>query len=256
MTIGVPDLELEDVSHSFRDRRALSGVSFSVSAGVVGLLGPNGAGKSTLLNIIATTLPPQSGSVRVAGHDLRSRPARESARREIGYLPQRFSVMGSASCLRNVTYAAWAQGVAPGECEDRAVAALEVVGLADLKDKRARTLSGGQRQRLGIACATAHEPRVLLLDEPTVGLDPVQRAEIRAHLRATAQDRTVVISSHIVEDLERTADRLLVLREGLVVFDGTVRDLVDRAGPTGDGTLESSYIELMTDPHRDGSTRP
>lgn len=250
------DLRFWSVSHAFGGTQALVDIDLALSGGVVGLLGSNGAGKSTMLSIAATALPPQHGNVYVAGHSAEDRTGRELARRSLGYLPQRFSVMDWGTCRRNVTYAAWAQGIAPGECETRADAALTVVGLDTLADRRARTLSGGQRQRLGIACAIVHEPRVLLLDEPTVGLDPVQRSEIRDHLQLIGNGRTVLISTHIVEDLDRIADRILVLDHGRVIFDG-VRDqlIAENSGLTAsDCSLESAYVRLMRVAGRTGAT--
>ncbi len=244
---GEPDLRIRDVSHAFGGTAALVDVNLSLSSGVIGLLGPNGAGKSTLMNIASTALPPQQGEVSIAGHNVEDSAGRERARRLLGYLPQRFSVMNWASLRRNVTYAAWAQGIAPAECEARAEAALAVVGLDALADRRARTLSGGQRQRLGIACAIAHEPQVLLLDEPTVGLDPVQRCEIRDHLQLIGSGRTVLISTHIVEDLDRIADRILVLNHGRVIFDGGRDQLIteNTTHSGGDRSLENAYVQLM-----------
>jgi ABC-2 type transport system ATP-binding protein len=215
-----PDLRFEDVSHSYGSVVALVDVDLALSKGVVGLLGPNGAGKSTLLNIASTALPPQRGRVYIAGRGTQSNRDRDEARRELGYLPQRFNLMNWATCRRNATYAAWAQGLPSEDCEQRAHQALRLVDLEELADRPVRKLSGGQRQRLGIACAMVHSPRVLLLDEPTVGLDPVQRAELRDHLKVIGADRTVLLSTHIVEDLDRIADRLLVLSNGRIILMG------------------------------------
>jgi ABC-2 type transport system ATP-binding protein len=249
------DLWFRGVSHTFGATRALIDIDLALSGGVVGLLGPNGAGKSTLMNIASTALPPQHGDVLIAGFSAEDPAGREGARRSLGYLPQRFSVMSWATCRRNVTYAAWAQGIAPEECETRADAALTVVGLDGLAGRRVRTLSGGQRQRLGIACAIVHGPRVLLLDEPTVGLDPVQRSEIRDHLRSIGDGRTVLVSTHIVEDLDRIADRILVLDHGRVIFDGVRDQLInENTAPTdSDRSLEGAYVRLMRGAARGGA---
>jgi ABC-2 type transport system ATP-binding protein len=127
------------------------------------------------------------------------------------------------------------------------------VDLEELAERPVRKLSGGQRQRLGIACAMVHSPRVLLLDEPTVGLDPVQRAELRDHLKVIGADRTVLLSTHIVEDLDRIADRLLVLSNGRIIFDGTRDELIAANTLSGDErSLESAYIRLIRDANRSG----
>ena len=235
-----PELELESVSFSYGKRVALRDITLSLPIGVTGLLGPNGAGKSTLLSIAATTLAPQAGAVRVAGRDTADRDGRAAARQKIGFLPQRFDLMSWSSGARNVSYAAWAQGVDPELCEEKARRALELVDLHQLADRRVRTLSGGQRQRLGIACALAHDPDVLLLDEPTVGLDPVQRSELRSHLAVVGSEKVVLLSTHLVDDLARIADRIVVISTGTIVFNGTLDEL-----HAADGDLEAAYVRIM-----------
>lgn len=169
------------VSFKYGDNQALSQVSSTFGPGVNGLLGPNGAGKSTLLGLLATLREPTSGTVTLDGIRLHGE-SREAVRKTIGFLPQRFDLMRWSSVERNVSYAAWAQGVDRSECVDRAHEALEIVDLVDASGKRVASLSGGQRQRVGIACAIAHRPTLVLLDEPTAGLDPAQRVQIRSYL--------------------------------------------------------------------------
>ncbi len=146
----------------------------------------------------------------------------------------------------HVAFAAWANGVPDDRCQKAATGALDVVELNDLAGRRVRTLSGGQRQRLGIACAIAHEPDVLLLDEPTVGLDPLQRVQVRAYLARISERAIVLVSTHMVEDLAQVADRVLVLVDGRIAFDGTVADLAE-SGDDGDrhvSVLESGYRKV------------
>lgn len=244
-------VECCDVSFSYGRRKVLHGISVGLSVGVTGLLGPNGAGKSTLLNILATVRQPSGGTVAIDGADTTSRDGRATARRSIGYLPQRFDLMHGATLRRNVAYAAWAQGVPADRSDEAAFESLKLVGLAPRADERAGRLSGGQRQRLGIACAVAHRPRVLLLDEPTVGIDPIQRVEIRRYLRQIASTTAVVVSTHIVEDIAQSASRVLVMDAGRMWFDGSVAELELRgASKTGEGAsaLELGYAATIDGP--------
>jgi ABC-2 type transport system ATP-binding protein len=237
------DLAFIEVSHHYRRRSALESVTLEVNRGFTGLLGPNGAGKSTLLNLAATALPLQSGHLLVGGHDVSDTNGRRRARQELGYLPQHFDIAGSMRVVDAVEYAAWAQGVADGECQTAGRDALELVDLVDLMQQRVRHLSGGQRQRLGIACALAHNPSILLLDEPTAGLDPEQRSSVRQHLTRLAKERTILMATHILEDVARFGDRLVVLNQGRVLFDGPPTGLAGGVG--GLDAIEHAYLSLV-----------
>jgi ABC-2 type transport system ATP-binding protein len=215
-----------DVAFRYGRRACISGMSFDLCTGVTGLLGVNGAGKTTLMRMLATLRRPASGQIRVLGDDVATRAGRANARRNLGYLPQSFEVMGFSSVMSNVEYAAWAHGVAEGEVHSASIDALRSVDLLDLSSQRARTLSGGQRQRLGIACATAHRPALLLLDEPTVGVDPLQRTTLRTMIAALGQRSTVLLSTHLVEDVARLADRVMVMSEGKLLYSGPTDDLI------------------------------
>lgn len=240
---------LKDVSFSYpRGPTALKNVSITFGPGLNGLLGPNGAGKTTLLGLAATVLAGGTGDILVGGHDVRTKVGRREARSLLGYLPQRFEVMGQLSALNTVAYAAWAQGVSESRCESAAMKALEVVDLADKSQERVRTLSGGQRQRLGIAASISHDPPILLLDEPTPGLDPNQRVEVRRHLAALGRDRVVIVSTHLLEDIDRLCDSVVVLAGGQVKFDGTTEELRALAPVTGSemmSPLELAYSQLV-----------
>ena len=229
----------------FRGRSALTDVSFALPKGVTGLLGPNGAGKSTLMSLIATVRRPQTGSLKVMGVD----PASELGlvRRQLGYLPQRFDVLRSSTVLRNVEYAAWARGLSVAQAKEAAEESLEQVDLAAERTTLAGRLSGGMRQRLGIACAVVHRPAVILLDEPTVGLDPVQRVGVRHLIRNLAKDATVLVSTHLLEDLTGLTSAVLVLSEGRVKFQGSLSEMeaLSAAAPEGLSAAEAGYAAVL-----------
>lgn len=251
ITAADASVRLDDVSFRYRSRAALTGVTVALGSGVTALVGPNGAGKTTMLSLAATVLPPQTGQVTVAGHDVATREGRSAARAALGLLPQRFDLSGAMRVVDTVAYAAWAHGISTADCFTYAMYALEIVELTELARERIRRLSGGQRQRLGIAAATAHQPRVLLLDEPTVGLDPSQRIRVRRHLDILGRDRCVVISTHMIEDVAHLCERVVVLNRGKVLFDGDAERLAAHAGAAGANDrfaspLERSYEALIT----------
>ena len=236
-------IELEHVSHRYRHRHSLVDISCEFGSGLWGLLGPNGAGKSTLLSILATLREPDSGHFRLNGVDVSDDV--DTIRGLVGFLPQRFSLPSHFRIRRVVEYAAWARGVEPGECRARARAALDRVGLLDRVDERVQSLSGGVRQRLGIACAIVGDPAVLLLDEPTVGLDPASRIGVRSLFGELAEDRTVIVSTHLLEDLQGFVSQLVVLSEGKLIFEGSYSELesVGRGHPVRNANdAEAGYL--------------
>ncbi|MEU3019864.1 MULTISPECIES: ATP-binding cassette domain-containing protein [unclassified Nocardiopsis] len=232
-------------------RRVLDSLTWTVEPGVTGLLGPNGAGKTTLLSLIVTLLPVRGGRLAIGEHDLSSRTGRTLARRELGFVPQRFSLAGELSVADTVAYAAWVHGRERRECAAAAASALAAVDLSDLAERRTRTLSGGERQRVAIAAALAHDPRVLVLDEPTAGLDPGQRLRVREVLAGLGEDRTVLISTHLIEDVAHLCSRVGVLAGGRIEFHGTVTELEalidDSTGGSRLGSgFERAYDQLVT----------
>lgn len=239
-----------DVTKRFRRVVALNQVSTEFGPGITALLGANGAGKTTLLSILATLIKPSSGVIRVAQNDLKSPSGIIEARRHLGYLSQSFSVLPHGTVEQNVRYSAWVHGVPTNQVSDYALQAISDVDLVAEIQRPARVLSGGQRQRLGIACAIAHRPSVLLLDEPTVGLDPLQRIALRELIRVLGTRSTIILSTHLIEDVAELADHTIVLRSGNVVFDGSTEELSrqysvdDRAGTTTE-FLERAMIGLM-----------
>ena len=220
-------LVVHGVSKTFPGNvRALDGASLSVPLGLYGLLGPNGAGKTTLMRVLATLLTPDSGSVRLDGLDAVAEP--ERLRRRLGYLPQQFSAYPGVSGFALVERFAWLKGQTDRRARRRQVAELlERVNLEADADRIATTYSGGMLRRLGIAIALIGEPRLLIVDEPTAGLDPAERNRFHRVLAEVAEGAAVLLSTHIVEDIERLCTRLAVLHRGRVVAEGASDELID-----------------------------
>jgi len=207
---------------------ALRNVNLSIGKGMYGLLGPNGAGKSTLLHIITGMIRPTCGFVTVNGLDVAADGRR--ARAEIGYLPQSFGLYGNFTAREYLAYYSLILGIENRAERARNVAAvLEQVNLLEAADRPVRTFSGGMRQRLGIARLLLTVPRVILVDEPTAGLDPIERVKFRVLLSQLAQDRVILLSTHIIDDISSSCRRLAVLNGGQIVFEGTPAGLVDSA---------------------------
>ncbi|WP_425955749.1 ATP-binding cassette domain-containing protein [Xylanimonas sp. McL0601] len=209
--------------------------------GITALLGPNGAGKSTLMRTLVTDLRPRAGEVVLAGGPVRTRVERLEARASIGYLPQGFGFDGRFTVGEYVEYLAWLRAV-PARSRRAAVArAVDVVGLGGEVGTRMGRLSGGMRQRAGIAGAIVGEPRLLVLDEPTVGLDPAQRAGFRRVLTRLEAPR-VVLSTHLTDDVTAVAHHVVVLAGGHVRFAGHLAEMLDRFG-----SVEAGYLALVDD---------
>lgn len=213
------------VSRWFGPVRALTDVSFDLAGGqVVGLLGPNGAGKTTTIRIVTGFIPPSAGSVEVCGHDTVSDST--AARRSIGYLPESVPLYPEMSVRGYLGFRAGIFSVARGKRRAAIGSAAERCGLTQVMDRRVGQLSKGFRQRVGLAATLLHDPPVVILDEPASGLDPAQIMSFRELLRSLATDKLVLISSHILPEIERTCDRVLVIARGQVRADGAPADLV------------------------------
>ena len=223
-------ISLRGVGRSFGATQALADVDLDLRAGVIGLLGPNGAGKTTLLRLLATALPPSRGKVRVLGRDVEVLAERTEIRRRLGYLPQEVGFPRGFTAFAFVDYIAllkeWADPAAR-HAEVRRV--LDQVGLSDAATKRIRAMSGGQRRRVALAQALLGSPPVLILDEPTTGVDPEQRVTLRTVLAELARTSIVVLSTHQTDDVAALCERVVVLDRGRVRYDGAITELVDRA---------------------------
>jgi len=225
----MPILEVSDVVKRYGTRRALDRLHFTVRSGeVVGLLGPNGAGKTTALSILATVLAPDSGRVAIDG---RSPHEDRRVRRHIGLVPQSLALYPTLSPAQNVAYFGRMQGLSRSEAVSATAEALDAVGLTERAHDATRTLSGGMQRRVNLACGIVHRPRILLLDEPTVGVD----VESREHMlnlvdRLRNAGAAIVYSTHYMEEAERLCERVLLIDRGTLVADDTVENLIARAG--------------------------
>ena len=223
-------IEVDAVGRRYGSTWAVRDASLTLGRGVTGLLGPNGAGKTTLLRILATALPPTTGAVTLLGYDPAVPAQQTRVRRQLGYLPQELGFPRGFTAFEFVDYVAvlkeWTR---PGTRHEEVARVLDAVGLTDSAAKRIRALSGGQRRRLGLAQALLGTPKILVLDEPTTGLDPEQRATLRTVLAEVAREAVVVLSTHQTEDLAALCERVVLLDDGRVNYDGTVVDFVGQA---------------------------
>ncbi len=224
-------IEIENLTKTYRGKvNALNGVDLAIGTGMFGLVGPNGAGKTTLMRILAGLLRASSGRVVVFGHDLSHYEERQSAKANLGYLPQDLGLYPNLNATEFLNYMAILKGMTDKRERGRQIDGLiENVRLTDVAKRRLKTYSGGMKRRIGIAQALLGDPKLLIVDEPTAGLDPEERVRFRNLLADMAADRTIILSTHIVEDISQSCNALAVLRGGRVVFHGTPGDLIERA---------------------------
>ncbi len=243
------NVEITGLTRRFGRTPAVAGVDLRTGPGVFGLLGPNGAGKTTLLRMMATVIAPSSGSMCLLDRDPGRYGPRRQIRRRLGYLPQALGYYPGFTVLEFVEYFALLKEV-PASQVSRAVAtAVERVGLGAKAHSKLRTLSGGMLRRAGIAQAIVNEPQLLLLDEPTAGLDPEQRIQFRALMRELGQRATVIVSTHLVEDVGAACTEVALMDEGKIVFHGTPTELADRGAGhgVGDAPLERGYSAVLAE---------
>jgi ABC-2 type transport system ATP-binding protein len=241
------NVELTELQRKFGHVRAVAGVSLQAGPGVFGLLGPNGAGKTSLLRMMATVLPPTSGKLRLLDRDPGSYGPRREIRRRLGYLPQNLGYYPGFTVADFVEYFALLKDMPPGQVPRAVAAAIEHLGMGDKARAKLRTLSGGMLRRAGIAQAIVNEPELLLLDEPTAGLDPEQRVSFRALLRDFGQRSTVIVSTHLVEDVAAACTEVMLMDAGRIVFHGTPAELIARGEghSVGDAPLERGYSAVL-----------
>ncbi|MBN8601820.1 MAG: ATP-binding cassette domain-containing protein [Planctomycetes bacterium] len=236
-------LELRNVSKFYRGKKvALSNVTLRLeSPGLVGLVGPNGAGKSTLMKLLTANLIPSQGEVLLNDNSLIAQEKKLKA--SLGYLPQEFGLFEDLTTAQFLDYMAALKQLKSGSIRSEIDRVIEATNLQEKRHARIRTLSGGQKQRVGIAQALLGDPELMILDEPTVGLDPAERVAFRNLFSKNAHDKLVILSTHIIEDVQSVCNRLLVLDKSVVLYDGTPEGLMERQG---EASLEAAYMRLMS----------
>ena len=237
-------LEVIDLSKAFGNLKAVDGVSFQVAAGeIYGLLGPNGAGKTTTISMISGLLKPDSGSVRVDGKDFWSDPI--EAQRRTGVVPQEIALYEELTGRENLEFWGQLAGLSRGQARTRAGELLESLNLADRARDPVKKYSGGMKRRINLGCALMHRPRMLLLDEPTVGIDPQARANILSFIRGLVADGTAVLyTTHYLEEAEELCDRIGLIDHGRVLVEGTLEELRKRVGGDQIFVLEGAFDEV------------
>lgn len=241
------NVQISGLTRRFGAVQAVAGVDLQAGPGVFGLLGPNGAGKTSLLRMMATAIPPSSGGLRLLGRDPGRYRPRCEIRRRLGYLPQNPGYYPGFTVAEYVEYFALLKEVPPAGIRAAVATAVDRVGLGEWSRARLRTLSGGMLRRAGIAQAIVNEPELLLLDEPTAGLDPEQRVAFRALLRELGRRATVVVSTHLVEDVATACAEVALMDQGRIVFQGTPAGLAargDKQDP-GDTPIERGYSAVL-----------
>jgi len=219
---------VENLTKKYGDQKAVDDISFEIKSGeVVGFLGPNGAGKSTTMRMLTCYMAPTDGDITVAGFQANKHP--EEIKQRIGYLPENNPLYTDMAIIDYLRFSAEIQGIKKNQIYDRIKNMIDVCGLNLERHKKINELSKGYRQRVGLAQAMIHDPEILILDEPTSGLDPNQIVEIRKLIKELGIEKTVILSSHILSEVEATCDRILIINKGKIVADGTSETLRKQA---------------------------
>ena len=222
------ELVLENVTKKYKDKTAVCNISAELTSGqLIGLIGKNGAGKTTLMKMLATIIKPTSGQILFDGQNTVRNP--NSVRNTIGYLPQEVSVYPNLTAYEYLNYVAALKGMKKSEAIHQISQFLLDFHLEDVKDKKLDGFSGGMKQRIGIIGALLNNPKIIIADEPTTGLDPEERITVRNMLSELAKERIVILSTHIVSDIEAVASRILMLKDGSLIFDNTPHKLIAKA---------------------------
>lgn len=231
------EIVINNLSKKFGRKQALSNVSLHIEKGMFGLLGRNGAGKTTLMRIISTLLTKSDGEVTICGVPISKA---QEIRKLIGYLPQEFSIYPNMRVYEAIDYLGVLSGLSKTVRKERINNLLQEVNLSDCTKLKVKALSGGMKRRLGIAQALLHDPQVLIVDEPTAGLDPEERIRFRNLLCDVAGNRIVLLSTHIVEDIEKTCEKIAILNNGELFYNGMLKDFVG-----DEKCLEDAYMNKI-----------
>ena len=242
-------LELREITKKYKDKTALEQVTLTLEKGIYGLLGPNGAGKSTLMNIITGNVKPTEGTVCWKGKEIREQGA--AYRCILGYAPQQQGLYDNFTGVRFLSYMATLKGIPRREQSGEIERVLDFVNLTEVRNRFIGTYSGGMKQRMLIAQAVLGSPELIVLDEPTAGLDPKERVRIRERIKALAGERIILVSTHVVSDIETIADEIILLREGKAVGRDTVERLCEKHG--GAEGLEQVYMRVFGEEERHAS---
>lgn len=218
------ELAIDRLTKQYKNKIAVDRFSINLKPGVYGLLGANGAGKTTLMRMICDIQKPTSGQIKYNGKDIKQ--LGENYRTVLGYLPQDFGYYPDFTAYDFLMYIAALKGISKEKAEIRANELLQIVNLENERKQKIKTFSGGMKQRLGIAQAMLNNPKILILDEPTAGLDPKERVKFRNLISSFSQDKIVILSTHIVSDIEFIADRIIVMRKGNKILEGTPEELL------------------------------
>ena len=218
------ELRIENLTKQYGANLAVNNLSLTLSTGVYGLLGANGAGKTTLMRLLCDILPPTSGQIFYDSQNIRE--SGDRYRNVLGYLPQDFGYYPDFTAFKFLMYMSAVKGLSRGFAKERSLELLDEVGLLQVKDKKIKTFSGGMKQRLGIAQAMLNDPRVLILDEPTAGLDPKERVRFRNLISTFSRNKIVLLSTHIVSDVEYIAGDILVMKKGQLLHQGRPHEII------------------------------
>lgn len=238
------NIKIDNLKKSYGKKETLKGINLNINEGMFGLLGPNGAGKTTLMRILTTLIPKTDGNITIDNIDINNK---KEIRKIIGYLPQDFSFYPAMSVYEAMDYLALLSGMKNKELRKNKIEyLLKKVNLQNHKKTKFKALSGGMKRRLGIAQALLHDPKIVIVDEPTAGLDPEERIRFRNLLRDFSDERIVILSTHIVEDVEFTCENLAILNEGELLYNGKVKELLKKAeGYVWTANIEREELDDM-----------